>query len=68
MVQAAQCVEGGVRVLLHKQVPRVDLVDHDHLHGDTIREHELWGEGAAGTAAILLRFRLRLARGHRPSL
>lgn len=46
LVQAAQCMEGRVRVLLHKQVPRVDLVDHDHFHSDAIWEHELWrGEG-----------------------
>lgn len=34
-------MEGRVRVLLHKQVPSVDLVDHDHLHGHAIGEHEL---------------------------
>lgn len=46
LVQAAQSMEGGMRVLLHKQVPGIDLVDHDHLHGDAIREHELYkGEG-----------------------
>lgn len=39
-------MEGGVRVLLHKQVPGADLVDYDHLHSDPIREHELErGEG-----------------------
>lgn len=46
LVQAAQRVEGGVCVLLHEQVPGIDLVDHDHLHGDAVREHELQtGEG-----------------------
>lgn len=46
LVQAAQCMEGRVRVLLHKQVPCIDLVDHDHFHSDAIWEHELWrGEG-----------------------
>lgn len=41
LVQAAQGMEGRVCVLLHKQVPGIDLVDHNHLHGDAIREHEL---------------------------
>lgn len=43
LVQAAQGMEGRVRVLLHKQVPGVDLADHNHLHSDAIREHELQG-------------------------
>lgn len=41
LVQAAQGVEGRVCVLLHEQVPGIDLVDHDHLHSDAIWEHEL---------------------------
>lgn len=46
LVQAAQCMEGRVRMLLHKQVPRIDLVDHDYFHSDAIWEHKLWrGEG-----------------------
>lgn len=41
LVQTAQCMEGGVCVLLYKQVPSIDLVDHDDFYGDTIRQHEL---------------------------
>lgn len=47
-------MEGRVCVLLHKQVPGTDLVDHDHLHSDAIREHELQRRGAVSTAATLL--------------
>lgn len=40
LVQAAQCMEGGVCVLLYKQVSSIDLVDHDDLHSDAVGEHE----------------------------
>ena len=56
LVQAAQRVEGGVCVLLYKQVPGVDLVDHDDFHSDTIRQHELEEEEAANTVSVLLMF------------
>ena len=56
LVQAAQCVEGGVCVLLYKQVPSIDLVDHDDFHGDTIRQHELEEEEAANIVSVLLVF------------
>lgn len=46
LVQATQRMEGRVCVLLHKQVPGVDLVDHDYLHSDAIREHELQRGGS----------------------
>lgn len=41
LVQAAQRMEGGVCVLLYKQVSSIDLVDHDDLHSDAVGEHEL---------------------------
>lgn len=56
LVQAAQRVEGGVCVLLDKQVPGIDLVDHDDFHSDTIRQHELEEEEAANTVSVLLMF------------
>lgn len=28
-------------MLLYKQVPSIDLVDHDDFYSDTIRQHEL---------------------------
>lgn len=54
LVQAAQRVEGGVRVLLYKQVPSVDLVDHDDFHSDTVRQHELEAGKAANTVLVLM--------------
>lgn len=43
-------------MLLYKQVPRIDLVDHNDFHSDTIRQHELEEEEAASTVSVLLRF------------
>ena len=41
-------------MLLHKQVPGVDLVDHDYLHSDAVREHELQrAEGHVRSATLL---------------
>lgn len=56
-------------MLLHEQVPGVDLVDHNDLHGDAIRQHELYrGEGAAVTETIPLISSLNKSRGPRASL
>lgn len=56
LVQTAQCVEGGVCVLLYKEVPSIDLVDHDDFHSDTIRQHELEEEEAANTVSVTVMF------------
>jgi hypothetical protein len=47
-------------VLLYKQVPGVDLVDYNDLHGDTIRQHELQrgGDSQHSISPSLLRFRI----------
>lgn len=43
-------------MLLYKQVPSIDLVDHDDFHSDTIGQHELEEEEAANIVSVLLMF------------